>query len=25
VETQSTVTARDDEVLILCPQGETDV
>lgn len=25
VETQSTVTARDDEVLILCPKGETDV
>jgi len=25
VETQSTVTARDDEVLILCPEGETDV
>ena len=25
VETQSTVTARDDEVLILCPLGETDV
>ena len=25
VETKSTVTARDDEVLILCPQGETDV
>ncbi|MCP1104844.1 hypothetical protein M6G53_05440 [Serratia nevei] len=25
VKTQSTVTARDDEVLILCPQGETDV
>lgn len=24
VETQSTVTARDDEVLILCPEGETD-
>jgi len=24
-ETQSTVTARDDEVLILCPEGETDV
>lgn len=25
VETQSTVTAGDDEVLILCPKGETDV
>nr|ULG13694.1 hypothetical protein 4p_00113 [Serratia proteamaculans]ULG15145.1 hypothetical protein 163p1_00026 [Serratia proteamaculans]ULG16381.1 hypothetical protein 1129p_00018 [Serratia proteamaculans]ULG19454.1 hypothetical protein SpFp1_00002 [Serratia proteamaculans] len=25
VETQSTVTARDDEVLILCPEGETHV
>ncbi|MGK0706857.1 hypothetical protein ACSFCW_25890 [Yokenella regensburgei] len=25
VEPQSTVTARDDEVLILCPKGETDV
>lgn len=25
VETQSTVIARDDEVLILCPEGETDV
>lgn len=25
VETQSTVTARDDEILILCPEGETDV
>lgn len=25
VETQSTVIARDDEVLILCPKGETDV
>ncbi len=25
VETQSTVTAKDDEVLILCPEGETDV
>lgn len=25
VETQSAVTAGDDEVLILCPQGETDV
>lgn len=24
-ETQSTVTAKDDEVLILCPEGETDV
>lgn len=25
VETQSTVTAGDDEVLIVCPKGETDV
>jgi hypothetical protein len=25
VETQSTVTAKDDEVLILCPEGETHV
>ncbi|MGL4353719.1 MAG: hypothetical protein ACRCTP_07310 [Aeromonas popoffii] len=25
VETQSTVTARDDEVLILCPEGEPHV
>lgn len=25
VKTQSTVIARDDEVLILCPEGETDV
>lgn len=25
VETQSTVNARDDEVLILCPEGETHV
>lgn len=25
VKTQSTVIARDDEVLILCPRGETDV
>ncbi|CAI1079706.1 Uncharacterised protein [Serratia entomophila] len=25
METQSTVTARDDEVLILCPEGETHV
>nr|ULG13369.1 hypothetical protein AGR96Xp_00116 [Serratia proteamaculans]ULG13582.1 hypothetical protein 1Ap1_00089 [Serratia proteamaculans]ULG17194.1 hypothetical protein 20093p_00002 [Serratia proteamaculans]ULG18082.1 hypothetical protein LCp1_00002 [Serratia proteamaculans]ULG19568.1 hypothetical protein Sprot5p_00077 [Serratia proteamaculans] len=24
-ETQSTVTAKDDEVLILCPEGEADV
>lgn len=25
VETQSTITARDDDVLILCPEGETHV